>query len=221
MLILWHITFYGFSAEEKTIWDDVPHNRYERKASLLEYRQHCNYARIKPKRKPDEHDLLCALPMEDWEIYHKRESHRNRAKRMRDARQERAIKRYKRLGKIEKAIGQILGCTSDVAHEDMNYLFDAKAICEYEFFSRVGVGEDRVAYIRDNLSRYIHCDLSAYTRADILLCATTAYPLSNLEIAFLTQFFRKLLPTQDLRFSVGTKTINEPQDIWVFMVVSR
>ena len=220
-LILWHITFYGFSAEEKTIWDDVPHNRYERKAILLEYRQHCNYARIKPKRKPDEHDLLCALPMEDWGIYHKRESHRNRAKRMRDARQERAIKRYKRLGKIEKAIGQILGCTSDVAHEDMNYLFDAKAICEYEFFSRVGVGEDRVAYIRDNLSRYIHCDLSAYTRADILLCATTAYPLSNREIAFLTQFFRKLLPTQDVRFSIGTETINEPQDIWVFMVVSR
>lgn len=144
-----------------------------------------------------------------------------RAKRMRDARQERAIKRYERLGKIEKAIGRILACTSNVSHEDLDYLFDTKVICEYEFFSRVAAGEDRAAYIRDNLSKYFHCDLSTYTRAEILLCASAAYPLSNLEIAFLTQFFRKLLPTQDIRFSVGTKPIEEPQDIWVFMIVSK
>ena len=87
-------------------------------------------------------------------------------------------------------------------------------------FSRVAAGEDRAAYIRDNLSQYFHCDLSAYSHTEILLCASTAYPLSNPEIAFLTQFFRKLLPTQDIRFSVGTKAIEEPQDIWVFMVVS-
>lgn len=135
-------------------------------------------------------------------------------------REEIPFNRYERLGKIEKAIGRILTCTSDVSHKDLDYLFNAKAICEYEFFSRVASGEDREAYIRDNLSQYFHCDLSAYTRAEILLCASTTYPLSNPEIAFLTQFFRKLLPTQVIRFSIGTKTIEKPQDIWVFMVVS-
>ena len=139
---------------------------------------------------------------------------------MRDARQERAIKRNKRLGKIEKVIGRILACTSDVSHKDLDYLFNAKTICEYEFFSRVAASEDRAAYIQDNISQFFHCDLSAYTHAEILLCASATHPLSNLEISFLTQFFSKLLPTQKICFSVGTKAIEEPQDIWVFMVVS-
>jgi len=160
------------------------------------------------------------MKAEEWEIYEHRFAHKNRAKRMRDARQERAIKRYEHLGKIEKAIGRILACTSDVSHIYLDYLFNAKAICEYEFFSRVASGEDRAAYIRDNLSQYFHCDLSAYPRAEILLCASTTHPLSNSEVAFLTKFFRKLLLTQDIRFSVGSKDIEEPQDIWVFMVVS-
>lgn len=214
--ILWEMTFYGFDPYPQ---EDIPLNRYEKKAEELENRQFDNYARAK-RGVVRGHLTEYALSPEEWEVYERRFAHKNRSKRMRDARQERAIKRNKRLGKIEKVIGRILACTSDVSHKDLDYLFDAKTICEYEFFSRVAAGEDRAAYIRDNLSQYFHCDLSAYTRAEILLCASTVYPLSNLEITFLTQFFRKLLTTQDIRFSVGTKAIEEPQDIWVFMVVS-
>lgn len=214
--ILWEMTFYGF---DPYLQEEFPLNRFEKKAEELENRQFDNYARAK-RGVLRGHLTEYALTSEEWESYEHRFEHKNRAKRMRDARQERAIKRYERLGKIEKAIGRILTCTSDVSHKDLDYLFNAKALCEYEFFSRVAAGEDRVAYIRDNLSQYFHCDLSAYTRAEILLCASTAYPLSNPEIAFLTELFRKFLPTQDIRFSVGTKTIEEPQDIWVFMVVS-
>ena len=197
--ILWEMTFFGFDPYPR---EEIPLNRYEKKAEELDHRQFDNYARSKRG------------------YIRGHFAHRNRAKRMRDARQERSIRRYERLGRIEKAIGRILACTSDVSHEDLDYLFAAKAICEYEFFSRVAAGEDRTAYILDNLSQYFPCELSAYTQAEILLCASPAYPLSNQEIAFLTQFFRKLLPTQDIRFSVGTKAIEEPQDVWVFMVVS-
>jgi hypothetical protein len=215
--ILWEMTFYGFDPYPR---EEIPINRYEKKAEELDHRQFDNYARSK-RGALRCHLTEYALTPEEWEVYERRFAHKNRAKRMRDARQERAIKYYERLGKIEKVIDHILACTSDVTHEDLDYLFDTKVICEYEFFSRVAAGEDRAAYIRDNLSQYFHCDLSAYPRAEILLCASTAYPLSTLEIAFLTQFFRKLLPTQDIRFSIGTKAIQEPQDIWVFMVVSR
>lgn len=215
--ILWEMTFYGFDPYPQ---EEFPLNRFEKKAEELDHRQFDNYARSK-RGVLRGHLTEYALTSEEWESYEHRFEHKNRAKRMRDARQERAIKRYERLGKIEKAIGRILACTSNVSHEDLDYLFDTKVICEYEFFSRVAAGEDRAAYIRDNLSKYFHCDLSTYTRAEILLCASAAYPLSNLEIAFLTQFFRKLLPTQDIRFSVGTKPIEEPQDIWVFMIVSK
>ena len=214
--ILWEMTFYGFDPYPR---EEITLNRYEKKAEELDHRQFDNYARAK-RGVLRSHLTEYALSPEEWEVYEHRFEHKNRAKRMRDARQERAIKRYERLGKIEKAIDRILTCTSDVKHEDLDYLFDTKVICEYEFFSRVAAGEDRSAYIRDNLSQYFHCDLSAYPRAKILLCASTAYPLSNLEIAFLTELFRKFLPTQDIRFSVGTKPIEEPQDIWVFMIVS-
>ncbi len=214
--ILWEMTFYGFDPYPL---EEIPLNRYEKKAEELENRQFDNYARSK-RGVLRGHLTEYALTPEEWEVYEHRFEHKNRAKRMRDARQERAIKHYERLGKIEKAIGRILACTSDVSHKDLDYLFNAKAICEYEFFSRIAAGEDRAAYIQDNLSHYFHCDLSAYTRAEILLCASPAHPLSNLEIAFLTQFFRKLLPTQDIRFSVGTKPIEEPQDVWVFLIVS-
>lgn len=215
--ILWEMTFYGF---DPYLQEEIPLNSYEKKAEELDHRQFDNYARAK-RGVVRSHLTEYALSPEEWEVYEHRFAHKNRAKRMRDARQKRAIKRYERLGKIEKAIGRVLACTSDVSHEDLNYLFDAKSICEYEFFSRVTADEDRAAYIRDNLSQYFHCDLSVYTRAEVLLCASPAYSLSNLEIAFLTLFFRKILPTQDIRFSIGTRAIEEPQDIWVFMVVSR
>ena len=214
--ILWEMTFYGFDPYPR---EEIPINRYEKKAEELENRQFNNYARSK-RGVLRSHLTEYALSPEEWKVYEHRFAHKNRAKRMRDARQERAIKRYERLGKIEKAIGRILACTSDVSHKDLNYLFDAKAICEYEFFSRVATGEDRSAYIQDNISQFFHCDLSAYTHAEILLCASSASPLTNPEIASLTQFFRKLLPTQVIRFSIGTKTIEEPQDIWVFTVIS-
>ena len=214
--ILWEMTFYGFDPYPQ---EEIPLNRYEKKAEDLDHRQFDIYARAKHGAVRG-HFTEYALSPEEWKVYERRFAHKNRAKRMRDARQERAIKRYERLGKIEKAICRIQSCTSDVSHKDLDYLFNAKAICEYEFFSRVAAGEERAAYIRDNLSQYFHCDLSVYTRAEILLCASTTYPLSNLEIAFLTQFFWKLLPTQGIRFCVGTKAIEEPQDVWVFLIVS-
>ena len=214
--ILWEMTYFGFDPYPQ---EEIPLNRYEKKAEELDHRQFDNYARSKRGVLQD-HLTEYALSPEEWEVYEHRFAHKNRAKRMRDARQERAIKRYERLGKIEKVIDRILACTSDVTHQDLDYLFGTKVICEYEFFSRVAAGEDRVAYIRENLSQYFHCDLSAYPRAEILLCASTTHPLANLEVAFLTQFFRKLLPSQNIHFSVGTKAIEELQDVWVFMVVS-
>jgi len=214
--IHWEMTFFGFDPYPR---EEIPLNHFEKKAEELDHRQFDNYARSK-RGVVRGHLTEYALSPEEWEAYEHRFAHKNRAKRIRDARQERAIKRYERLGKIEKAIGRILACTSDVSHENLDYLFDVKTICEYEFFSRVSAGEDRTAYIQNNLSQYFHCDLSSYTRAEILLCASSAFPLYNSEIAFLTEFFRRLLPTKDIRFSVGTKSIEESQDIWVFMVVS-
>lgn len=51
--ILWHMTFYGFSAEEKTMWNEVPHNRYERKAALLAKPIHSPTGASRKDNSPD------------------------------------------------------------------------------------------------------------------------------------------------------------------------
>ena len=214
--ILWEMTYYGFDPYPR---EDVPLNRYEKKAEELEHRQFDNYARAKRGVLRGQVTKY-ALSLDGWEVYERRFAHRNRAKRMRDARQERSIKRYERLGKVEKAITRILNCTQALSHADLDYLFETKTICEYEFFSRSAAGEDRAAYICYNLSRYFRCDFSAYTRAEILLCSSAEYPLTEYEVETVRSALLSILPMSEIRFSIGKKAIEEPSDLWVFLVVS-
>lgn len=214
--ILWEMTYYGFDPYPL---EDIPLNHYEKKAEELEHRQFDNYARAK-RGVVSGQITKYALSLEGWEVYERRFAHRNRAKRMRDARQERAIMRYERLGKVEKAITRILNCTQALSHADLDYLFETKTICEYEFFSRAADGEDRAVYICDNLSQYFLCDLSAYTRAEILLCSSADQPLTGYEAEAIRSALLNILPMSEIRFSIGKKAIEEPSDLWVFLVVS-
>lgn len=118
--ILWHITFYGFTPEHEGFRHYETKNEYERKVSLLGYHQFCNYARIKRKKNPTNRDLLCSLSMKEWDIYHARKAHRNRAKRMRDARQDRQIEKYERMGKIQRLIDSIVTTSWDSDYADYN-----------------------------------------------------------------------------------------------------
>lgn len=214
--IFWEMTYYGFDPYPR---EGIPLNRYEKKAEELEHRQFDNYARAKRGVLRGQVTKY-ALSLDGWEVYERRFAHRNRAKRMRDARQERTIKRYERLGKVEKAITRILDCTRALSPADLDYLFETETICEYEFFSRSVAGEDRAAYICDNLSQYFHCDLSAYTRAEILLCSSADQPLTGYEVEAIRSALLNILPMSEIRFSIGEKAIEEPSDLWVFLIVS-
>ena len=215
--ILWHMTFYGFSAEEKTMWDNVPHNRYERKAALLEYRQHCNYARIKCKNRPTEDDLRCCLSLEEWDTYRKRETHRNRAKRMRDARLEQAIARYERMGKVQRTIDELRGLVPDLIREDLDYLFETTELNEFPFFSRVKRIEERGPYIVELLTKYFHRNVSDYTRAEIVMASSGSYPVRDAEVGMISS----VLPQFEVsKLYVGIRdSLNE--DLLLLLVMSR
>lgn len=215
--ILWHMTFYGFSAEEKTMWDNVPHNRYERKATLLEYRQHCNYARIKCKKRPTEDDLRCCLSLEEWDTYRKRETHRNRAKRMRDARLEQAIARYERMGMVQRTIDELRGLVPDLIREDLDYLFETTELNEFPFFSRVKRIEERGPYIVELLTKYFHRNISDYTRAEIVMASSGSYPVKDAEVRMISS----VLPQFEVsKLYVGIRdSLNE--DLLLLLVMSR
>ena len=171
--ILWHITFYGFTPEgEYFSRYDGPKNKYEFKASILQYHQFCNYARVRRERIISGRIPRCALTMEEWDIYHAREARRNRAKRMRDARQNRQIKKYKRLGEIQKLIDSIVPFSNDSDYSDYHYLFGTNEICEYGFYSRTTDKESRAQYIVDNFCNYFKEDLTGYTRFCIVISSS-------------------------------------------------
>lgn len=176
--ILWHITFYGFTPEHEGFRHYETKNEYERKVSLLGYHQFCNYARIKRKKNPTNRDLLCSLSMKEWDIYHARKAHRNRAKRMRDARQDRQIEKYERIGKIQRLIDSIVTTSWDSDYADYKYLFDTKEIRVFEFYSRTTRKETRAQYIVDNFVKYFNEDLSQYKRTDMVISSREEHGVS-------------------------------------------
>lgn len=180
--ILWHITFFGFTPEHEGYRRHENKNEYERKASLLRYHQFCNYARIKPKKNPTDWEIRCSLSLDDWDIYHAREAHRNRAKRMRDARQDRQIAKYERMGKIQRLIDSIVATSWDSDYADYKYLFDTKELYVFEFYSRTTSKETRAQYIVDNFVKYFNEDLTQYKRTDMVISSGEEHGVSFLEM---------------------------------------
>ena len=167
--ILWHITFFGFTPDfEEGFMLPETINNYERKAYLLEYHQFCNYAKIKRKKNPSDW-VIRHYSMDDWKIYHARKTHRNRTKRMRDARQDRQIAKYERMGKIQRLIDSIVATSWDSDYADYKYLFDTKEIRVFEFYSRTTSKEVRAQYIVDNFVKYFNEDLTQYKRTDMVI----------------------------------------------------
>ena len=107
--------------------------------------------------------------MDDWKIYHARKTHRNRTKRMRDARQDRQIAKYERMGKIQRLIDSIVATSWDSDYADYKYLFDTKEIRVFEFYSRTTSKEVRAQYIVDNFVKYFNEDLTQYKRTDMVI----------------------------------------------------
>lgn len=180
--ILWHITFFGFTPDfEEGFMPPETINNYERKAYLLEYHQFCNYAKIKRKKNPSDWDIR-HYSMDDWKIYHARKTHRNRTKRMRDARQDRQIAKYERMGKIQRLIDSIVATSWDSDYADYKYLFDTKEIRVFEFYSRTTSKEVRAQYIVDNFVKYFNEDLTQYKRTDMVISSGEEHGVTFLEM---------------------------------------
>ena len=208
--ILWHLTFWGFTPDHEGFKDDTPRNKYERQAEVLRRRQFLNYAKGIANSFEEEH--LC-LSDEGWKEYYRRESHRNRPKRMRDARQERSIVRLERMGKIQHLIDTIMSsdpgyalCPEnrsegvlvlDPSAEQMTekrfrYLFDTAEICPVEFYSRSVLPAGRAAYISKNIADYYKADSAEYTRAIVLYETSAEHPLHLSEFKPLQASLRRV-----------------------------
>ena len=234
--ILWHITFFGFTPEHEGYRSHEIKNKYERKASLLGYHQFCNYARIKPKKNPTDWELRCSLSLDNWDIYHAREAHRNRAKRMRDARQDRQIEKFKRMVRIQRLIDSIVATSWDSDYADYKYLFDTKELYVFEFYSRTTSKEARAQYIVDNFVKYFNEDLTQYKRTDMVISSGEKNGVTFLEMHSLCTaiYPRTGLILDEEGYPVGHSTPHKPEyhvhfatdpnlgdDLYVRLICSR
>ena len=222
--ILWHITFWGFTPEGEAFndYEKSPMNEYERKAFTLRYHQFCNYARVKRKRSPTISDR--ALSFEGWEIYNRRKARRNRAKRMRDARQDRQIEKYTRMGKIQRLIESITLTGLDTTESSYAYLFDTKEIFETGFYSRTTDKGSRAQYIADNITKYFVNDISDYTRVGIVISFSEGSECSSEEIRTIYDAIRPRLVLDKSDGSVYLHRYVDQklgEDIHVMLICSR
>ena len=222
--ILWHITFWGFTPEGEAFndYEKSPMNEYERKAFTLRYHQFCNYARVKRKKNPTITDR--ALSFEGWEIYNRRKARRNRAKRMRDARQDRQIEKYTRMGKIQRLIEGITLTGLDATESSYAYLFDTKEIFETGFYSRTTDKGSRAQYIADNITKYFVNDISDYTRVGIVISFSEGSESGSEEIRTIYDAIRPRLVLYESDGSVYLHRYVDQklgEDIHVMLICSR
>lgn len=186
--ILWGMTFYGYTEEERNgRFDDAPRNIYEQKAERLRDRQFRNYAYGLAGPFELEHR---SLTIEDWDVYNRREAHRNRSKRMRDARQKRSIARLERAGKVQAAIDRF----QPKDRESLEYLFETHQIIELNFASHVQTAGARATYIQELLTNYYRGDLSNYTHCEVLLTTSSENLVTDEELRILSDAFLFIMP---------------------------
>ena len=213
--ILWGMTFYGYTKEEReNVFNDEPQNVYERKAEALRNRQFRNYAYGLAGSFELKHR---SLTMEAWEIFHRRKAKRNRAKRMRDARQERSIARLERSGKVQVAINRFPISSS----EDLEYLFNTHQILELNFASHVPQVGERATYLAELLTRYYTGDFTPYSRCEVLMTTSQEHPVSADELSTIkAALSTKLSSVIDIHYHTATSYAHSP-NIILFIVFSR
>ena len=219
--ILWGMTFYGYTEEDRaTVFDTPVQNAFQRKAEYLRNRQFLNYSYGLAGEFNRKHR---ALTLEDWNTFHRRKAHRNRTKRMRDARQERSIARLDRAGKVQSAIDRF----RPGDHETLKYLFDTRQILELRFGSHVSEEQERIGYIAELITKYFHQDLSIYTRCEVLITTAPNHPVSSNEIHVLHSVIAPLLGmSPDEGKSSGLRFFHQMDEalghnVKLFLVLSR
>ena len=176
--ILWELTFYGFSQEEQSSFIENlgrPDNKYSKRASELYSRKISMYARGRLEKRQ------CFKDAMSWDVsekIHEREQRRNRAKRMRDTRMERSIKRLDRMAKVEDCIQRLLSLCPDLERHNLEYLFGTYSITESNFRQQESRGGYKPATLYESIFKYSTLPQSEYDSVVIVLYSSDAAKVS-------------------------------------------
>lgn len=190
--ILWELTYYGFSQEEieQTFSSNFSRkradNEYARKAHELLKRKDLKYVRGKEEKKEYLKNAINADLL--FKII-EREQKRNRAKRMRDARIDRSIKRYKRWSNIEECIKKLTGLSDSINRSELQYLFNTAKISENYFCQKTDNETYSPASLEELISKYSDVLSSNYDSVILLLYSTDKNDIPESQIKSLYELF--------------------------------
>jgi hypothetical protein len=223
--ILWEITFFGFSEEEmkanigRTYGDEshTPDNTYRRKIQNIEDRQWKNYSRgaqweISDGQKFIFHDIA-------MEVFKRREK-RNRAKRMRDARQERQIQRLRKLAVREEVICKAVA-TGCISREQVKYIMNVQYGDEHTYSSRTNTSEDRAQYIIELIDKYSDIDFSKYDSITAIATTSPEHPFSKEEKTLLQDYFSSKQRIKRMQIVFGSDPSVNSHQMTLLMIVSK
>ena len=222
--ILWEITFFGFSEEEmkanigRDYGDEshTPDNTYRRKIQNIEDRQWKNYSRgaqweISEGQKFISYDIA-------MEVFKRREK-RNRAKRMRDARQERQMARLRKLAVREEGICKAVA-TGCMSREQVKYIMNVQYGDEHTYSSRTNTSEDRAQYIIELIDKYSDIDFSKYDSITAIATTSPGYPFSK-EKTLLQDYFSSKQRFKRMLIVFGSEPSVNSHQMTLLMIVSK
>jgi hypothetical protein len=193
--VLWEITFFGYSEDEiiesigQEYGDKSPShdNIYRRKIQEIEDRQWENYSRGAKWESQDGRMLI------GYDVFMEvldRQKRRNRAKRMRDARQDCKIARLRKLANREDIICQAVasGC---VSREEIEHILHADSGEEHIYYSRTPTVQGRIEYLEMLMSKYSEIDFSKYDSVAAIVTYSLDYPLSIIDENSLREYIEE------------------------------
>ena len=190
--ILWELTYYGFSQKEieqsfsSNFSRKRADNEYARKAHELLKRKDFKYARGKREKKEY---LKSAINADVLFKIIERGQKRNRAKRMRDARIDRSIKRYKRWSNIEECIKKLTRLSDNISLSDLQYLFNTAIISENYFCQKKGNETYTTASLEELVDKYSDVLSSNYDSVILLLYSADKNDIPESQIKALYDLF--------------------------------
>lgn len=184
--ILWEMTYWGFSEDETPSFMERPDNKYRRKRSEVHSRQMVMYARGRKEKRE------CFREAMSWDICERiweREERRNRAKRMRDARMDRAMARLDRMSNVEECIKNLLRICPELGRGELEYLFDTKIVRETRFRQHKGNGNYTPATLRRLIQDYSDLPEDEYDSIVLVLYSDSRENISEKTVSAVKDIF--------------------------------
>ncbi len=216
--LLWHLTFFGFSQEETrdnfdSMRGDGHHdNVYGRLARAIDTKRYMLWANkairkrilesIAEYEKQGEHNL--ALSEDDWNYIHKRETHCNRMKRMRDHRLEQRYNQLENLEHCENTVQKLLKGQDKVTRADLQFLWSKNGRLGCEFQTRTYDADKRLAYLDELITKYeAMTPVKALKQMAVKIMTSAKHPLTQEEMEYIKRQTKEQTGCSDATYITG------------------